>query len=241
VELAHLNELKTLESTYWWLVAKRPLASSLLSRYVLPPACVVEGGIGAGGNLLHWQSLGYEVFGLDILPESIENARRRGLTHVYQHDLHDPWPVMENSAQAVVLLDVLEHLRDPVTALQRAAATLDDQGKIIFTVPAHPWLFSEWDERLGHFRRYSMPMLRSEVKQAGLRLLEARPWNAVSLPIAAVLRTYRRIFPTHAGAEFPRVSQSLNQCLTNIQEIERRYSIRGMPPFGLSIVGVIGK
>jgi SAM-dependent methyltransferase len=175
------------------------------------------------------------------MEESVHYARQRGLSSVHQHDLHDPWPFAEHSAQAVVLLDVLEHLRDPVQALRHAANTLDEFGKIIFTVPAHPWLYSEWDERLGHYRRYTPTMVRNDVEQSGLRLVEMRPWNAISLPVAAMLRTYRRFFPKRTGAEFPRLGDYVNRCLIEIQDCERRWSSRWAPPFGLSIVGVITK
>jgi SAM-dependent methyltransferase len=241
VEAAHLKELMTLESSYWWHVAKQRLATSILRKYAPPPGCLVEGGIGAGGNLLYWQSLGYQVHGLDIMDESVDHARQRGLSSVHQHDLHEPWPVAHHSATAVVLLDVIEHLRDPVIALRHAANTLTDAGKIVFTVPAHPWLFNEWDERLGHFRRYTFSMIRSEVEQAGLRIVMMRPWNAVSLPIAVMLRTYRKVFPSRTGAEFPRVSPFVNRSLIQIQDVERNLASRWLPPFGLSIVGVISK
>ncbi len=241
MEAAHLQELMTLESSYWWHVAKQRLATSLLHSYAPQPGCIVEGGIGAGGNLLYWQSQGYEVHGLDIMEESVDYARKRGLSSVHQHDLHEPWPVADNSANAVVLLDVIEHLRDPVVALRHAANTLTDDGKIIFTVPAHPWLFNEWDERLGHYRRYTSAMIRAETEQAGLRIVTMRPWNAISLPIAIMLRTYRKIFPTKTGAEFPRVSPFVNRSLIQILEFERRWASRLSPPFGLSIVGVISR
>ena len=241
MEAAHLKELMTLESSYWWHVAKRQLATSLLLSHTPPVASIVEGGIGAGGNLLHWKSLGYDVQGLDIMDESVDYARQRGLNRVFQHDLHDRWPMEERSANAIVLLDVLEHLRDPVLALRQAAQVLDQDGRIIFTVPAHPWLYSEWDERLGHYRRYTPQSLRGHVEQAGLRLIQMRPWNTISLPIAMMLRTYRRMFPRHAGAEFPRIGRLANRCLVQIQEWERRVALRWNPPFGLSIVGVIAK
>lgn len=241
MEAAHLKELMALESSYWWHVSKQRLASSLISKYIHPASRIVEGGIGAGGNLLHWQSQGYEVHGLDIMPESVAYAQQRGLENIHQHDLHEPWPVPQQSAQAVVLLDVLEHLREPVIALQHAGNTLADNGKIIFTVPAHPWLFSEWDERLGHYRRYTTAMMKSQVAQAGLKLVELRHWNAISLPIAAMLRTYRRLFPKHTGAEFPRLSERMNRWLIRIQERESAIAKHLSIPSGLSLVGVISK
>lgn len=241
MEISHLYELGTLESTYWWHVAKRQLITEMLKTHVPPPSLLVEGGIGAGGNLQRWQSIGYTVQGLDCLDESIAFAKEQGIENVAVHDLHQPWPVQQNSAGAVVLLDVLEHLADPVIALQYAARSLSPSGKIFFTVPAYPWLFSDWDRRLGHFRRYTRAMMQEQVKQAGLKLETLRHWNAFTLPAAIVLRIVRRLRPSSRGTEFPRVSRWINHALLGAASIERRVgSMFGMP-CGLSLVGVITK
>jgi SAM-dependent methyltransferase len=242
VETAHLRELIDLEDRYWWHVAKRRLATGLLQRLVPPgPSRVVEGGIGAAGNLALWQQMGYGVVGLDCMPESIQHAQDLGLSDVHLHDLHQPWPVENESSDAVVLLDVLEHLQDPVTALGHAARCLKSTGKVLFTVPAYPMLFSDWDERLGHFRRYTMPMIREQIQQAGMRLEMARYWNSFTLPAALVLRTLRKWRPSSHGTEFPRVSRWMNRCLISAADLEQRLAGYLPIPCGLSIVGVLGK
>ena len=239
MEISHLYELGTLESSYWWHVAKRQMITSMLKSQVPPPNLLVEGGIGAAGNLRRWQSIGYTVQGLDCLDESIAFAREQGIENVSVHDLHQPWPVQENSAGAVVLLDVLEHLADPVIALGHAARSLTPNGKIFFTVPAYPWLFSDWDKRLGHFRRYTRSMMQDQVKQAGLKLETLRHWNAFTLPAAIVLRIIRRLRPSSRGTEFPRVSRLMNHALLGAAALERKVGpVIGMP-CGLSLVGVI--
>lgn len=241
MEISHLHELGKLEGNYWWHVAKRQLATLLLTQYVPPPNLLIEGGIGAAGNLSQWQTMGYSVQGLDCLHESIQYARQRGIENVCVHDLHEPWPIRENSAGAVVLLDVLEHLANPVVALQHAARSLTSSGKIIFTVPAYPWLFSDWDKRLGHYRRYTKAMIREQIAQAGLSLEMLRYWNAFSLPAAIVLRVMRKIWPAKNGTEFPLVSPWMNRSLIQAASIEQKCSSRFAPPCGLSLVGVISK
>ena len=241
VEISHLHELGKLESFYWWHVAKRKLVTSMLTQSVPPPSLLIEGGIGAAGNLRRWQAMGYQVQGLDCLNESIDYAREQGIANVSVHDLHQPWPVAPNSAGAVVLLDVLEHLANPVVALEHAARSLTPQGKIFFTVPAYPWLFSDWDQRLGHYRRYTKAMIREQVTQAGLKLEMLRHWNAFTLPAAIVLRLVRRMWPSSRGTEFPQVSHWMNHSLLGAAAVERNVSpILGLP-FGLSLVGVITK
>ena len=241
MESAHLDQLIQLEESYWWHVAKRNWATQLLTQFVPPPSRIIEGGIGAAGNLLSWQQLGYQVAGLDCMPESIEHACKKGLNNVHQHDLHQPWPVEHSSAEAIVLLDVLEHLQDPVLALRNAAQCLTATGKIIFTVPAYPFLFSDWDERLGHFRRYTASTLQLHAREAGLRVVKLSHWNSFTLPAACVLRVIRKVFPSPTGTEFPKVSPWVNRTLIRVAEMEKRLSNKLDIPFGLSLVGVLAK
>jgi SAM-dependent methyltransferase len=239
METAHLAELIALEEGYWWHVAKRSLATELLLRHAPPPGCIVEGGIGAAGNLKAWRDQGYDVVGLDVMPQSVAHAKSLGLSSVHLHDLHEPWPVPPRTASAVVLLDVLEHLANPVVALEHAAAALRPGGQIIATVPAYPWLFSDWDERLGHFRRYTASMFRQHVKQAGLKVAMLRHWNSFTLPAACAIRLWRKLKPSKQGTEFPRVAPWTNGLLKQMARLENRVAQRMPIPCGLSLVGVV--
>jgi SAM-dependent methyltransferase len=238
---AHLQELARLEESYWWHVAKRSLACGLISKYAQPDDLIVEGGVGAAANLRHLQDQGFRVHGLDLLPEAIDQCARRGIQNATLHDLCQRWPVAPQSARVVLLLDVLEHLPQPVEALKHAAATLQEQGKLILTVPAWPSLYSDWDQRLGHFRRYSSRELRRHLDAAGLELQWHSAWNAFTLPVAICLRSWRRYFPKDGPAEFPRVSAWMNRLLLRMAAWERAWMQVGRIPTGLSLVAVASK
>lgn len=238
---AHLQELAKLEESYWWHVAKRSLAFGLVERFAKPNDLIIEGGVGAAGNLKQLQDKGFRVHGLDLMPEAIEQCHRRGIQKATQHDLCQQWPIPTASAKVVLLLDVLEHLPEPVTALRHAADTLDSQGKIILTVPAWPSLYSDWDKRLGHFRRYSTQELRQHIREAGLNLQWISPWNAFTLPAAFLLRTWRRYFPQDRPAEFPPVSKLMNRLLITMAGCERILMKLNSVPTGLSLVAVASK
>ncbi len=75
------------------------------------------------------------------------------------------------SVGVVVLLDVLEHLADPVQVLQHARRTLvggwcERDGAVNLYRPAYPWLYGDWDKRLGHYSRYTTSLLRDHATQA---------------------------------------------------------------------------
>lgn len=62
---------------------------------------------------------------------------------------------------AILYIDVLEHIEDDRAELRRAAARLNSGGALIVLAPAYPFLFSEFDRAVGHFRRYTLSSLRA--------------------------------------------------------------------------------
>ena len=60
---------------------------------------------------------------------------------------------------AILYIDVLEHIEDDHGELRRAASLLKKGGKIIVLAPAHQWLYTPFDKAIGHFRRYSKASL----------------------------------------------------------------------------------
>ena len=235
----HLDELVELEETYWWHVAKRELVLKLLNRYVPSRGLLIEGGVGSCRNLLEFRRQGYDVAGLDVMPEAVDLAHARDLNQVHLQDLAEPWPFDEGSACAVVLLDVLEHMADPVAALRQAHRALAPGGAVIVTVPAYEWLYGEWDRALGHYRRYTAGQLRSQAHEAGFEVQLLTHWNAFTLPAAVAVRGFQRLQPRSAPAEFPRVSAWTNRLLLGFARIERSLIGRLPVPCGLSLVGVL--
>ncbi len=241
VDPTHLNELKTLEDKYWWHVAKRQLVVEILKKQFPAPGKLIEGGIGSSRNLIEFRDMGYDVAGFDVMEEAVVLGRQRGLDDVHQLDLAESWPIDAESVRAVVLLDVLEHLADPVQVLRNAAGVLQPDGGIIVTVPAYPWLYSNWDKSLGHFRRYTARELQSHADQAGLQTRWMAHWNAFTLPAAVAVRGLDRIRPRGGAPDFPRVSPMMNSVLLSLARAERSLLRLVKVPVGLSIVGVLTK
>jgi SAM-dependent methyltransferase len=60
----------------------------------------------------------------------------------------------------LMLLDVLEHFEDDQSILKSAGALLVEGGVLLATVPAMPSLWSGYDDRCGHARRYTRRSLQ---------------------------------------------------------------------------------
>ena len=56
---------------------------------------------------------------------------------------------------AILYIDVLEHVADDAEELARAAQYLEPGGVVIVVAPAYQWLFSPFDAAIGHYRRYT--------------------------------------------------------------------------------------
>jgi SAM-dependent methyltransferase len=82
----------------------------------------------------------------------------------------------------VVCLNVLEHVRDPLVALQNMSGALVPGGRLVLYVPRGPALFSTLDEALGHRCRYDVEMLESELAATGFELEHLTPFNRFSVP-----------------------------------------------------------
>jgi 2-polyprenyl-3-methyl-5-hydroxy-6-metoxy-1,4-benzoquinol methylase len=106
---------------------------------VFPPlprgAKVLDLGAGHGSIAGELVRRGYEVHAVEISEEALAALRSRGV-HAMAGDVTQPVPTTE-TFDAVLLLDVLEHVFDPVQVLVNAKRVLAPGGSIVLTVPLY--------------------------------------------------------------------------------------------------------
>jgi SAM-dependent methyltransferase len=61
----------------------------------------------------------------------------------------------------ILYVDVLEHIPDDLRELSKAASHLNASGLLLVLSPAHQFLYSPFDEKIGHYRRYDKTTLVS--------------------------------------------------------------------------------
>lgn len=71
---------------------------------------------------------------------------------------------------SAVMVNVLEHIEDDAGTLAGIHRRLEPSGTVLIWVPAYPLLFSDFDRRLGHFRRYRRRTLTDLIEGAGFRV-----------------------------------------------------------------------
>jgi SAM-dependent methyltransferase len=67
----------------------------------------------------------------------------------------------------IVCMNVLEHVKDDVTALREMSSLLKSEGVLVLLVPVHKSLYNSIDKAVGHYRRYSKPELIWKLRSTG--------------------------------------------------------------------------
>lgn len=103
---------------------------------------------------------------------------------------------------AVLYIDVLEHISDDRAELARAAARLAVGGRLIVLAPASPRLFSPFDSAVGHYRRYTRKTLE-RLTPGRLRIVRSEYLDAAGYLVSlANARGLKSPVPTRGQIRF---------------------------------------
>src|SRR5207237_5800384 len=121
-------------------------------------------GCGTGRSLRFLRRHAFErMAAFDMIPVALATAGESGAA-VHSVDFERPFVLDGAPWDALVAMDVIEHIGDDLGLLRSSAASLRPGGLLFLTAPAFPHLFSRWDERLHHFRRYTRRSLAKVVR-----------------------------------------------------------------------------
>ncbi|MEZ6018378.1 MAG: class I SAM-dependent methyltransferase [Planctomycetota bacterium] len=179
--LEALERMRGLEPYYRWVLELfERLSGGPVGRRVLDAGC----GIGNFVELLRGRA--DEVLAVDLSPRNIAVLRERfrcaANVEVMQTDLDAERAALRARAlDAIVCLDVLEHLDDDAGLVRAFFDILPAGGQLFIKVPAHQWLFGTLDEASDHRRRYSKRALVALVRAAGFEVRAACYMNLVGV------------------------------------------------------------
>jgi SAM-dependent methyltransferase len=153
---------------------------TLLPRQTRPPR-LLEVGCGYGYFLDEAFEEGFEVVGLEFNRSAVERLRRKYAFPILEGALEDV-ELPPAHFDAVVMFDVIEHLRDPFRALDSLAKTLHPGGILVVSTPDAESLVSRLiGARLEDFRRtrehlffFGRRTLREVLREHGFEPFEIR-------------------------------------------------------------------
>lgn len=245
-----ITDLFEKEATYWWNVSKRELVFSLLEGIGFwaktNRGFAVDIGCG-GGYMVKVLEPHCPTIGVDVSRDALLLCRSRNLSRLCQVDMTNlSLPFKNNSFDLVLALDVIEHIDDDVHALTECRRILRPGGLIIVTVPAFMWLWSPWDEALGHRRRYTAASLADSINRAGLAVKKLSYSFFFIFPIAVLVRGVKRLMrrdALHYSSDFIPIPSVLNSGLIQAGRLEQWIvtKLNFNLPIGLSVISVATK
>jgi SAM-dependent methyltransferase len=215
---------------YWWYRARSGLLQAALEPYLDGPARILDVG-SADGPSVGWLRGGLRVE-IDTDPRGLSPG-----TGVCGSAL--ALPFRDEAFDVVGAFDVLEHCASEDDAMRELSRVLAVGGRLLMSVPAYEWAWTDHDVRAGHFRRYTRPRLRAAARRGGLSVERCTYAFASVFPFFVAERVARRLRADTGSDEgsLPAVSPSVERILLRLCELDRRALQRRRDlPFGSSIL-----
>lgn len=242
MENREYSVMRAAEERHFWFRGSRRVIFDWIdrARADLGADCrALDVGAGTGGVLAGLAQRA-EAWGVEMHAEGARHVAGRGLS-VVRAQLPE-LPFRDGVFDLAVSLDVFEHIDDDVAAMAEVRRVLRPGGRLIATVPALRWLWSEHDEALHHHRRYHLADFRAALQQAGFTTVRLSYYNAALLPPIAAVRAVgnlRRRFSPAADAPSSDVSVPpwpINDALAAVFGAERHLLRRVPLPLGASLI-----
>lgn len=233
---SEINQMAQFESYYWWHIGRREIIRSLLNKCVHRPfSRILDYGCGTGGNLSLLADFG-ETWGSDCNDKALSFCRGKGHVNLLSNkEDHVP----DGCFELITALDVIEHVREDAHLLAEFFNIISPGGLLLISVPAYPFLWSEHDEALGHYRRYRANELREKLRAAGFEIV--RSTHAISfvlLPIIIYRCVRRSLYRNQhrAANSYVTLPKSINALLALFLTIESKMVQKTDIPFGCSLL-----
>ncbi|MDX9702641.1 MAG: class I SAM-dependent methyltransferase [Candidatus Auribacterota bacterium] len=246
MEHALYDEMFSNETRHWWFLGRRKIVLSILLRYFrsstddIASLKVLDVGCGCGANLAAVSRI-CDATGIEPSFEGIAYCRKRRL-HVTKGALPEKLSVPKNYFDAVLLIDVLEHIDDDKASICAILDVLKPGGIILVTVPAYQWLYTGRDKMHHHKRRYNRRQIHEVVASQGFAREILSYYNFWLFPFALMERLSKKLFATDTPKPDVTVPPALiNHIMRLIFQSERFLLQYVVLPFGLSLIGVYRK
>ncbi len=244
---SYFARLFAIEDRHFWFCARNQVISTIarqLADDLAEGYRVLEVGCGTG-NVLRFLECACPrgtVIGMDLFGDGLRYARQRTSCALVQGDMHAAPFVAQ--FELIGLFDVLEHLPDDRRVLNDLAGMLAPGGVLLMTVPAHPSLWSYFDEASRHCRRYEPEELESKLRDSGYQVEYLTQYMASIFPlvwlgrrVASLLNRNRAGGAQDLAADELRIMPVINDLLTWLLTQETRLIARRRRlPVGASLL-----
>jgi SAM-dependent methyltransferase len=107
-----------------------------------------------------------------------------------------------NYFDSIIYIDVLEHIKDDEKELLCVKKSLHKGGCVCIFVPALPWLYSDHDRSIGHFRRYRKKQLGNLLKETGFEVVSLHYFDIIGIITWLVMFKFLKKKPNQGNIGF---------------------------------------
>ena len=222
-DATQFEEYARLEPSNFWFRSRNRLIQWAMKRFFPGARSFLEVGCGTGfvlsGVARAFPLLA--VTGSEIATAGLAFAARRApRAALIQMDARRiPF---RGEFDVVGAFDVIEHIEDDRAVLGELYGSAVPGGGLLLTVPQHPSLWSEYDARARHVRRYRAADLRAKATAAGFEIVKLTSFVTLLLPLMYASRLKQRA----PGKDYDpladlRIPAWLNWPLENVLDLER--------------------
>jgi SAM-dependent methyltransferase len=229
----------------FWFDHRNEVIADLLSAEVPPDLTFVEIGSGSGVVVDYLRRTSTRpIASVEPIPAGANAVAKRGVLLSFCGDLAS-LDLPTNSIPALGAFDVLEHLDKPELLLEECRRVMKSDGRLILTVPAYPWLWSEHDVWNGHVQRFTLSTFTRLLNESGFEVVKG---TYLFLPLLFPAMVSRLVFErirrrrsdgqieSHMEGALAPKSPTIHRILRLIHAVERVLVRRAKVPFGTSIL-----
>lgn len=225
------------QAEYWWYRSRSSLLRTILEPYVGEPELILDVGSADGPSVQWLRGRGRQI-SLDIDPRGL--VAGSGVC-----GSATSLPFADNSFDVVGAFDVLEHCDPETSAMREFARVLKPGGRLLLSVPAYQWAWTDFDDENGHFRRYTKSRITQVVENHGLQVLRSSYAFAATFPFFVAERCWRKLRTAwrkrHAVAPadivpLPAVSPQTDRMLSALSRLDAKWLGERDLAFGSSVV-----
>ena len=213
MKISELEKLNQMEKENWWYKNRRTVITNFLSNHHFEK--ILDYGCGTGATTQTLKKFG-TVLGTDRSEFALEKANSNGIETINFDSVNSL--EFSNNFNLITLFDVLEHIENDHDALLHLNKLLKNQQFILLTVPAFNFLWSDHDDALSHYRRYTKKTLSIVLKNSGFKIIRISYFMTWTFPFIGLYRILTKWKKTESSS-----LKTLPETLNNL--IEKSFSL----------------
>jgi SAM-dependent methyltransferase len=236
-----------LEDEHWWYVALHRRILSTLTRLRdnqdEVPWQILDAGCGTGAIAQRLQQFG-QVSAIDLSSLALQFSKRRDLDGNLGQASVTALPLVADTFDLVVSMDVICSVPDDGQALAEFYRVLKPGGILMMNLPALEWLKGQHDLAVNIVHRYTPRRLNTQLTKQGFEIEKMSFANSLLFPLVAPYRLATNWFPTDNDGPRSDVFlpfRPINSTLAWVMQLESRLIPHFDVPIGMSLFVVARK